>query len=851
MTESDVQKLVDAQSLNSSGESQDRLRSEVKVTRRTALISSCAGVVGWGLLQVGTSDAALPQRERPRPGSIELSNGMIFSGLCGADSTLAPRRLDQSEVDRPDQKLLLRAINQGSREVFVHVKNSQEPVFDNAVWPSLTFKVPQKRQTRKPLPQGFPVVGAFDQQGIAKGKIVGGPKGDVALEAGITNINELFAEVTSLTHDWSYSIATNSLPPETLLGVIRKVEGYENQSVRRLELIRMLIRADRLAEAAMELREVQNDFPDVAREQEEFQQSLREQIARQILDALEKRRATGQHQLASNGARSHTRQDLTPETIVRINKLVSDYDEIFRRINAVKSSIMTLTAELKDDKLRAEAGRISVLVSEGVDPDSIDRFAAFELLMPAPPAEAEVKDADGEAADGEASDELLAMAFSGWLMGADQTVRSLTEVVSLFEARQTILDYLDTESDEVDHRRELADRVRKLEGVSVDRVAAIIRHLPSVQTIGLGTEVQPGSAREFRIEPTEGMAGCLGLVPPDYHETRNYPTLIAFPPEFGTIVDYLSFWKSSCERHGYIVVVPFWEAPAIDEADGGNGAANADPAALRYDASALRHRQLMALVRRLKRGLRVDDDAVFVAGHAQGGEIAMDMVTSHPDLFAGVTSVCGMTRRHFLFTLGNAIDVPWYVVVGDSQAGWFEQTGPLAARLFKRDAESERYFETIFVKHLFRGVSFYPEEREDQFKWMARQRRKARLEKFTAKVLRSTDLAWSWVKLDSLPEKFAQLDTPTDDAETRFVPADLTIRTTERNQILIQSAPTGVSICLSPTMAKFDLAKPIRIEFGREKLSVDYAPSINHMLEEFYETADRTRLCYQKMHIDK
>ncbi len=430
-------------------------------------------------------------------------------------------------------------------------------------------------------------------------------------------------------------------------------------------------------------------------------------------------------------------------------------------------------------------------------------------------------------------------------MGAEETVKSLTDTLSLFEARQLILDYLNSDSDETDHRRELADQIRKLEGVGIERVAAIVQHLPSIRPVAIAMSPEPGKSSEFKLEATDDSAGCIGIVPPEYHETRRYPIVIAFPPEFGTMADYLSYWKASAERYGFIVAVPYWKS------DEGEQNLGNEPSGLRYDASAKRHRQFLALVRQLKLGLCIDDDAVFVAGHAQGGEIAMDMVTSHSQIFAGVVSVCGVSRRHLQFTVGNAISVPWYVVVGDSQAGWYEQFGPVAARLFKREPESESYFDAVFVKHPFRGVSLYPEELDDIFEWMKRFRRKAPAEKFTAKLLRSTDLDWHWLRLDSLPEKFAMLDAPTKGDESKFTPAEVTVRTTERNHIIINTAPAGLTVLLSPDVPNLDLSKPIRIDFVRTKMSVDYAPEISHLLEELYQTGDRIRLCYQKVHIDK
>jgi pimeloyl-ACP methyl ester carboxylesterase len=161
---------------------------------------------------------------------------------------------------------------------------------------------------------------------------------------------------------------------------------------------------------------------------------------------------------------------------------------------------------------------------------------------------------------------------------------------------------------------------------------------------------------------------------------------------------------------------------------------------------------------RLKQQLRIDDDRVFISGHSFGGDVAMDLAASHPDLFAGLISICGTGSRHLQWTAPNAIQMPWYVVIGDAQAGWFDRMGPLSAKLFRRDTEMKVVFDTTFVKYPSRGLEIYHEEFISIFDWMSRYRRNRAPEKIYANLLRSTDLHWSWVKLKGLPPQFAQLD---------------------------------------------------------------------------------------------
>lgn len=793
-------------------------------------------------------------REKPQPGSVRLNNGFIISGMCASASTLAPLRREQAAGDRVDQRLQMRLIHQGAREVYVPVKRSEPPVFDNQEWPTLTFSIKHpKRMDRKPLVKCIPEIFEFDANGVAAGKLhVINGRGEIQTEdtqVAITRVNELYAEVICLTHDWSYAVALDAIPRDKLPGILKNADGFDTQAIRRLELVRMLNKANRFPEAGALLNTITVDFPEFAGKQAEFQQSIREQLARQITSVLEQRRDVGQHQLASNAARLHPKHDLTPETVVRVGQLVRYYDDIQQRIQRVSFSMNSLVAAVKDPALQNSATLINRLVSSQLDEDTINRFAAYELIAPqiADGNQNVVDDVAKPAANAEAADappspeELLAMAFSGWLMGAENTIRSLPDTVSLFDARQDISDYLDSDEPEIELRRTLADKISRLEGVGVARVAAIIRNLPSIQPIQIAT-IAPGSIGTFQIASAPGIAGAVGIVPPEYHESRQYPMVIAFPSQFGDANGTLSWWQAQAERYGYIVVVPEWHRETTDE--------TASPSR-EYDASAQTHTQFLNLLRRLKRGLRIDDDRVFAAGHGIGGEAAMDMASSHPDLFAGIISVCGIGRRHLQWTAQNAIHVPWYVVVGDSQGDWFDRMNVLAAKLFKRDPETEAWFDTVFVKYPYRSVELYSEEADDVFEWMALHQRIRLPAQINARLLRSTDLHWSWLRLTSLPTQFAQLDAPSVKTDVNFRPADLNVRCNDKNYIIIEAAPSGMTFFLSPDIPGLDISKPITIKHGRQEVIVDYHPEISHLLEELYNTGDRSRLCYMRVESEK
>ena len=328
----------------------------------------------------------------------------------------------------------------------------------------------------------------------------------------------------------------------------------------------------------------------------------------------------------------------------------------------------------------------------------------------------------------------------------------------------------------------------------------------------------------------------------------------------------MSYWQGLAENNGYILVAPDWSkkpdwstkpdlskkpdwSTKPDLSKKTDDESNVPPTA--YATSAEFHRQFLGLISRIKQHLRIDDDRVFIAGHSFGGDVAMDLAASHPDLFAGLISICGTGSRHLQWTAVNAIQMPWYVVIGDAQGGWFDRMGPLTAKLFRRDTEMKVVFDTTFVKYPSRGLEIYHEEFPSIFDWMSRYRRNLAPEKIYANVLRSTDLHWSWVKLKGLPPQLAQLDNETPAPNGTYRPAELNLQSDDSNLIRIRSTPSDVSIFLSPDLKNLNLEKPIRIHNGRKMTSVDYDPEVSHLLEELYATGDRSRLCHMRVDIPK
>ncbi|MEY3459643.1 MAG: hypothetical protein RL215_2800, partial [Planctomycetota bacterium] len=500
------------------------------------------------------------EREKPVPASVRLRNGLILNGMVSSANTLAPTPADGRNVDRLEQKLLLKLINQGYREVYVPPRRADPAVPDVAAWPAQSFVIPRTKQRRETRPLILPQLSPFDELGIARGKTLrnNGESRDVA--AAITSINELYAVVTSSTHDWEFAVSLDAIPRQHLLNILSLAEEYQTNPTRRLELARMLMLADRLPEAGLLLQNFAADFPQLEDRSTSQIQQVREQLAARITLALEQRRDAGQHQTASNGARLHPKNDLTPETIVRVERLVRDYDEVNQRILKIKQTLPELAAKLPDPQLSTQTTDVLRSALAELDPDSIERMAAFELIQSQPPA------------DRPAPAEQIAIALSGWLMGTDQTTQSLPEALQLAEARQLLLDYLATNPSQQPELATLADRLAKLEHLSVERAAALVALLPSPIPIPLAP-AENNAPRSFTIESSADSLGALGFAPPEYHETRSWPLLISFPQPGTNPEIWLQWWQAQAAINGWILVVPQIPIPNISTEDSWNASA--------------------------------------------------------------------------------------------------------------------------------------------------------------------------------------------------------------------------------------------------------------------------------------
>ncbi|MEZ6071848.1 MAG: hypothetical protein R3C10_16705 [Pirellulales bacterium] len=109
------------------------------------------------------------------------------------------------------------------------------------------------------------------------------PHGPQDLVQAITDITPQWTKLQALDYDWEASIATSSIPRETLHAILTR--AIDNNSVEdRLRLVRLYLDSERYNDAVVELEEIRSDFPTVAGDRFERQaDAIRQLAARNIL----------------------------------------------------------------------------------------------------------------------------------------------------------------------------------------------------------------------------------------------------------------------------------------------------------------------------------------------------------------------------------------------------------------------------------------------------------------------------------------------------------------------------------------------------------------------------------------
>jgi pimeloyl-ACP methyl ester carboxylesterase len=757
--------------------------------------------------------------------ALRLKDGRVLDGpfvqVAGVAET--PLNVNKSAGEVAITPLLL--VDDGLRRTFIHRYNVAEVIDD-----------PTNRKVRIKVWQDVA------EQGAGVGRIgFGGPKepfdefgrriyqmqtrdGPLSVVQGITEITPVYTKVQGVRGEprnyvWDMRIATSSIPRETL-GKILKTAVPQDDVDARLQVVRLYLQSDRYRDAELELAEIIEDFPEMTNLRDQVQQ-LRQLGARLVLREIQLRAKAGQTQMARSLLAQFPSEDVSGGLLQQVRELLAKYAADDNRRKSLLDDLDAQVAAIRDPNGRRLAEQFAVEIAAEANSDALNRLASFERLADDAELTAEQK---------------VALAISGWLIGANDATDDFQTALSLAEARDMIREYLREPT--AAERTAIVAELRDREGASIENVARILKLMKPPLDAPDTARRGPGQF-DLTIPGLSGHNDVRYLVqlPPEYDPLRRYPVIVALTDAGVPAEAELAYWagdprddgepRGQATRHGYITIAVDWLGPKQ----------------IACEYSAREHHAVLGSLRDAMRQFSIDSDRVFLTGHGLGGNLAWDIALAHPDLWAGVVPIVALADGYCLRYAKNAEYVPWYFVAGELDGD----------KLAANSAQLDRYVGAIrtrpnvdatVVEYLGRGYEGFSDEIQRIFDWMNRRERKMPKE-FECVTMRPWDNFFWWLEAHDLPDKsmVAPVNWPPPRNTRPFV---LRSRIATGNKVQVEARSGGATVWLAPEFVDFN--QPITVELNRRKITPDgVEPSLSVLLEDARTRADRQHPFWAKV----
>jgi hypothetical protein len=776
--------------------------------------------LAWPALLCFLSAVAVPARAD----TLLLKNGQSLTGSYVQVATLAESLVSPKIPAGGVATTPIVLVDDGMRRTFVHWSHVRE-VLDTGAAREVRIKVWQNVAN-----QGAGVgrvgpalrVEPFDEFGRRIYEL-NTPDGRLAVVQGITQITPVYARVESLMGvgrpiKWDMRISMGSIPRETLSRILSQTIKQEDVD-ERLQVVRLYVQADRYRDARQELEQIIKDFPERADLEQEVRQ-LRQMGARLILDELDLRAGAGQHQLARALLDQFPSEGVGGEMLQQVSERLAKYAEEDKRRADVAADLRAQLAKIADANGRRPAEPMIDEIIGEMNEDAIGRLASFERLADDTAMSAEQK---------------VALAISGWLVGAAQATDNFQVSLSLVEVRNQVRAYL--RDPIAANRQRIAAELRDREGATVERVAQIIRLMRP--PLDAPRDAQRGMRNyELAIPGLPGGEDVRYVVqlPPEYDPLRRYPTILALADQGVSPEQMLDFWAGATSgeggerlgqatRHGYIVIAVDWMQPRQ---------AN-------YEFSVREHHAVLGALRDACRRFAIDTDRVFLTGHGAGGEATFDTALAHPDLWAGAMPFVALAGKYCPYYWTNGQYLAWYVVAGELDGDKMLQNAQKILDRFMRPG-----FNATVVEYLGRGYEPLGDEVPRIFDWMGRQRRTMPT-KFEYVTMRPWDNYFGWVEVQGIPDQSLVMPA-TWPPKRGQRPFTFKSEVLGNGTLSVTARTEEATIWLSPDLVKFDQAFVVELNTRPIVPRGQFVkPDLDVLLEDVRTRGDRQHPFWAKL----
>ena len=772
-----------------------------------------AMVCAAGGLAAGTASAT----------EVLLKDGRILKGKLGEAFGLS-ELVNTSDPDGGRLKQII-FLDDELRRTFVSKRQVQE------IRPDKAGQIEEKFQIRQPSTRGNTAVkvvgspakplGNFDEFGRRTFTMQTG-RGPLPVIQAITEITPQWVKVQGLNYIWDMRVATSTIPREVLHKILLRQIDPKNIEHRK-KIARFYLQSERYEEARRTLEDLVADFPeqtDIKQQLEPTIRALRQLGAQRLLTELKLRRDAGQHQLVQALLKKFPSDDVSGEILQAVREMIRDYEALEGHRTKVLKDCGGLMTKIKELRTREGLARIQEELAAEVNFDTLPRMAAFQQNLDDPQMAPEDK---------------LALAISGWLLGADGATPKLSTALSAYKIRGLTLKYL---REPVKMRRSsVLEALLSEEGAQPALVANLLANMKApIELPEPMDEKMPGYYKmELSVLPKEPSVTYYVQLPPEYSPYRRYPMVVTLHGLITTAEQQMDWWAGTwsdkgrmgqATRQGYIVMAPEWTVEHQKE----------------YEFSAHEHAVVLGCVRDACRRFAVDTDRVFLSGHSVGGDAAWDLGLAHPDLWAGVIPIVAESQKFCIFYWENARNLPFYIVGGELDSN----------RMTRNARDLDRYlrhgFNATVVEYLGRGHEHFSDESLRLFDWMGRFHREFFPHEFTAVTMRQWDNYFWWTEVEGLPP--ASLIDPVNWPPPRGTqPIQIKGTILANNSLYLRTGTSRGTVWLAPQMIDFKTRANISVNGRRVNSNQGpvIKPSVQTLLEDVRTRGDRQHPFWAKI----
>lgn len=751
---------------------------------------------------------------------IRLKNGSILRGTELFTHSLTSVPVSINVLRRPGDDVRetrnIARVENGWQYIFFPVQQQVAAAKPGAVAIAPTqasYKIKPPRVSLKRVP--LAALGAmtstepFSDNGV-RTITMQGPKSSQSIVQAITLVAPDHVMIESLNCDWKFGISLKSVPVDKIETLLRKQINPADEHDR-YGLAKFFWEAELYNQAFNELESIGKDFAnrkDLVERTEAGKSELMNYFGNQIRRHLERRKRGAQHGLAEEYAKKLITQPLSGAVRQDVELFIRNYEESRQRIERAKLLLGDWQEKIADSEQEERLQQLRSEVSEQLDFETLPRLDTFlkaELDTQYEPAER------------------LALAYSGWILGAANAVTDLDQTLRFWDARRSVLEYLRTQ--EASTQLEAMKTLKTTESIGPDAVMKLIPQLPPILD---ASDVSPSEPHQ--IEVNEGIpTNYWVMLPAEYTPHHNYPLVIALRPQGRTAEETLQVWAGEPghpdlgNQRGYIVVAPEYVEKTATE----------------YTFGSPAHEVVLNCLIDARKRFSVDSDRVFLAGHAMGADAAFDIGLAHADEFAGVLPIGGSATNYSEHYWANGEYTSWYIV-----GKGFYSNGA-------RDNTSNRVlnnmliqpkFDVMLVEYSGRSGDNMTDEIPKFYDWMdlAAHVRGPLPKQFQMRSMRKKDNRFFWLTAEGLPRDFV-LPLP-EGSGVRINAMDFNVRITPAGNLITLPGLTQIyTIRLTQDLVDFDKMVSVKIG-GRSASNYPVTPEIDGMLDELRARGDRKRL---------